>query len=81
MYCFELVGTDRRYNGGQRNRLESYPPLSLDEKVSIMIIIIFLLEENFYDTNVKLHAQMLSSETKSGRWFSLSELDATVQVR
>ena len=46
-----------------------------------MIIIIFLLEENFYDTNVKLHAQMLSSETKSGRWFSLSELDATVQVR
>ncbi|XP_046637002.1 uncharacterized protein LOC124315393 [Daphnia pulicaria] len=36
--------------------------------------------DNMFDTNVKLHTQMLYSETKSGRWFSLSELDATIQV-
>ena len=34
-----------------------------------------------FDTNVKLHTQMLYSETKSGRWLSLSELDATIQVQ
>ncbi|KAK4026287.1 hypothetical protein OUZ56_015296 [Daphnia magna] len=36
--------------------------------------------DSLFDTNVKLHIQMLYSETKFGRWFSLSELDATVQV-